>query len=871
MRKRTLRIAGAGGGPSRSRWFVAFLCGVLLLVAIGAPAAEKGRAEADPGTPFDLQGFIDGELKAGKKRIVVPPGRHRVAVTEFEHSEFAADDEPQLHVAGALGANARIHLLLAGLDGVEIVADGAEMICTEPTAAITFANCRNVTLSGLTIDYDPLPFTQGQITGLSPDKLVHEIELFPDYPAAAAGKGWKYEIFAPETGLLRFGSYYDFTIDRLGDRALRLTKTGPAKSEPGTERVGDIVALGWVDWTSGILPHAVFLNACTGMRLENVTLHAAASFGFFEFGCDGSTYRHCRVDRRPATSDPRRRAVPRMRSLNADAFHSKHAAKGPTYRDCVARFMGDDCVAINGDYYLVTECTNGKARVLAKHVMRIKKGGTVEVTTAAGRHATAPKVLDVAPAGTITDAEKAYLQSQPLDGRMKNNQFGVLTAAYEVTLEEPLNLPRGSVIAPADAVGNGFLVEGCDFGFNRSRGAIIKAGQGRIIGNRFTENWMEAIKLSPEFWWLEAGCGDDVIIEGNIITRCHDTAIRVSAYLASDRPLPAGAHNRITIKDNAIKDCPTPQIHVTSTDGLTVSGNTVAGGGEPATSGKAILLDSCLRWDVQKDFGIPVPEGVVWETGIEYANPDDEHLQLNLARPARGPGPFPAVLCIHGGGLCRGRRESCDKLCMTLAEKGYVAATISYRLAPRYQFPAAVHDAKAAVRWLRANAEQYAIDPDRIGATGGSAGGYLAQFLGVTPHVPRFEGDGGNAEQSTAVACVVNVYGPSDFVSDWDTSVDGKEVLPKILGGGLETHRELYVEASPLTWVKPDAAPTLCIHGTADTYVAHEQSVWLVEKLRAAGVEAQLLTLEGAGHGFKGADAEKADAALLEFFDTHLR
>ena len=609
----------------RRKLLGAFCCGVLLLVAVGAPAAEKGGAEAAPGTPFDLQGFIDGELKAGKKRIVVPPGRHRVAVTEFEHREFAADDEPQLHVAGALGASARIHLLLTGLDGVEIVADNAEMICTEPTAAITFANCRNVTLSGLTIDYDPLPFTQGRIIGLSPDKLVHEIELFPDYPAAAAGKGWKYEIFAPDTGLLRFGSYYDFTIDRLGDRALRLTKTGPSKSAPGTERVGDIVALGWVDRTSGILPHAVFLNACVGMRLENVTLHAAASFGFFEFGCDGSTYRRCRVDRRPAASDPRRRAVPRMRSLNADAFHSKHAAQGPTYRDCVARFMGDDCVAINGDYYLVTECTSGKARVLAKHTMRINKGKTVEVTTVAGRHATAPKVLDVAPAGTITDAEKEYLQSQQMDGRLKNNQFGVLTGAYEVTLEEPLNLPRGSVIAPTDAVGNGFLVEGCDFGFNRSRGAIIKAGQGRIVGNRFTENWMEAVKLSPEFWWLEAGCGDDVIIEGNIITRCHDTAIRVSAYLASDRPLPAGGHNRITIKGNAIKDCPTPQIHVTSTDGLTIHDNTVTVGAEPATLEKTLLLESCATIDVQKDFRIPIPEGVVSESGIESARPDAEH------------------------------------------------------------------------------------------------------------------------------------------------------------------------------------------------------------------------------------------------------
>jgi hypothetical protein len=237
--------------------------------------------------------------------------------------------------------------------------------------------------------------------------------------------------------------------------------------------------------------------------------------------------------------------------------------------------------------------------------MRITKGGAVEVTTVAGRHATAPKVLNIAPAGTITDAEKEYLKSQPLDGRMKHNQFGVLTSTYEVTLEEPLNLPRGSVIAPTDAVGNGFVVEGCDFGFNRSRGAIIKAGRGRIVGNRFTENWMEAVKLAPEFWWLEAGCSDDVTIEGNIITRCHDTAIRVSAYLGSDRPLPAGAHNRIVIKGNAMEECPAPQIHVTSTDGLAVSGNTVADDTQPVKQGKAILLDSCVRYDVQESFRAP--------------------------------------------------------------------------------------------------------------------------------------------------------------------------------------------------------------------------------------------------------------------------
>jgi acetyl esterase/lipase len=266
-----------------------------------------------------------------------------------------------------------------------------------------------------------------------------------------------------------------------------------------------------------------------------------------------------------------------------------------------------------------------------------------------------------------------------------------------------------------------------------------------------------------------------------------------------------------------------------------------------------------------------VPDDVVFETAIEYANPDGQHLQLNLARPRTGDGPFPTVLCIHGGGFRAGKRESYDGLVIRLAQKGYVAVTVTYRLAPKYQFPAAVHDCKAAVRWLRANAAKYKIDPERIGVTGGSAGGHLAQFLGVTAGVKEFEGDGGNAGQSSGVACVVNVYGPSDFTKSYGKSVDAAEVLPLFLGGNLETARKKHIRASPLSWVTPDAAPTLCIHGTEDKYVAHEQAVWIVEKLKASAVEAELLTLEGAGHGFQGKDLETAEAALIAFFDKQLK
>ncbi len=291
----------------------------------------------------------------------------------------------------------------------------------------------------------------------------------------------------------------------------------------------------------------------------------------------------------------------------------------------------------------------------------------------------------------------------------------------------------------------------------------------------------------------------------------------------------------------------------------------------PALFAIVALWVSSATAQSPKKAAIAVPDSVIFEQGIAYTSPDGQPIALDLARPKEGAGPFPAVICIHGGGFRAGNREGYDNLIVRLAEKGYIAATVSYRLAPKNPFPAAVHDVKAAVRWLRANAEKYHVDPARIGVTGGSAGGHLAQFLGVTGDEPRFEGNGGNPGVSSKVACVVNVYGPSDFTRSYGKSVDAAEVLPLFLGGNLETARFPHVLASPLTWVSKGDAPTLIIHGTEDKYVAHEQSVWLFDALKAHDVEAGLLTIEGAGHGFKGADAETADKAMFAYFDEHLK
>jgi acetyl esterase/lipase len=267
----------------------------------------------------------------------------------------------------------------------------------------------------------------------------------------------------------------------------------------------------------------------------------------------------------------------------------------------------------------------------------------------------------------------------------------------------------------------------------------------------------------------------------------------------------------------------------------------------------------------------PVPDTVVAERDVPYSAVGGRQT-MDIIRPrAASSTPRPAVLLVHGGGFRAGTKESYIPLAVKLAEHGYIAATIAYRLAPRNQFPAPLEDAKAAVRFLRANAAKYAIDPEHIGALGGSAGGHLVLMLGLTAGVDEFEGSGPNREQSSRVQCVVDEYGPTDFTQSYSKSVDAADVLPQFLGGDLNRSRLVHMRASPLNWVNPNAAPILAIHGTADTYVAYEQSLWLVDRLIAAGVPAELETISGAGHGFKGADALRADERAIAWFDKYLR
>ena len=505
----------------------------------------------DPGRDFDLQGFIDAAVRAGGTHVTVPPGRYRVDPQQSQH------------------------LVLRGLANVVMDCTGVEMICTETTRALTITDCTNVTLRGLTIDYDPLPFTQGRITGLSPDKRVHEVTLFDGYPRANAVRNEKYEVFRPDTRLLRRETPHLESVEVVDDARLRLTKAGGGPGDP--EEVGDLVVIAATHAPGGFAAHAVECSGSRQVNLEDVSVYASNCFGFLEHECVATIYRRCRYDRRPPETDLVARD-PRIRSGNADAFHSKHAIVGPRYLECIARFMGDDAVNICGDYSLVVATAGRTLRVLAKQDLNLRAGDTVELVAFDGSRLPDARVTEIRCDEAIRPDEKDWLVSQRMHQPYRTNADGHLSKGYEVDLDRDVDLPRGSVVASTQAMGNGFVIDRCTFGSNRSRGILIKASHGTITNCTLQGSWEIGILVSPEWWWLESGSSTDLVISGNSIIDCTTPGIVVVGRGGNGQIAPVGAHRNISIVGNTFRNVALPCILCTSTEGLTLSHNRFSAG-----------------------------------------------------------------------------------------------------------------------------------------------------------------------------------------------------------------------------------------------------------------------------------------------------
>lgn len=259
------------------------------------------------------------------------------------------------------------------------------------------------------------------------------------------------------------------------------------------------------------------------------------------------------------------------------------------------------------------------------------------------------------------------------------------------------------------------------------------------------------------------------------------------------------------------------------------------------------------------------------ERDIVFGRGGDTPLQLDLALPRESTAPCPAVICIHGGAWKAGKRQDLAQTIEVLAQRGFAAATISYRLVPSAQYPAQIEDCKAAVRWLRANAKKYNVNPDRVGAIGFSAGAHLCCLLGTTEKKDGLEGTGGNPEQSSSVQAVVSFFGPTDFtVRNWSKELE-QQVLMPFLGGSFDDKSEAYRQASPIVFARKNAPPFLFFHGSEDQLVGVRHSKLLCEKLQSLGGDARVVILEGEGHGWRGEKLTKTVEEMMGFLDERLK
>lgn len=233
---------------------------------------------------------------------------------------------------------------------------------------------------------------------------------------------------------------------------------------------------------------------------------------------------------------------------------------------------------------------------------------------------------------------------------------------------------------------------------------------------------------------------------------------------------------------------------------------------------------------------------------VQYCTGGKSPLLMDVFIPKQRNGtPTPAVLWIHGGGWERGDKSG-NSGAQFLANGGFVTASLSYRLSGDSPFPAAIEDCKCAIRFLRASAPKYGIDPDRIGVAGSSAGGHLAELVATADESAGLEGNGGWQNVSSKVQAAASYYGVSDLTTQFPPET--VQVIVKFFRGTEKEKPQLYRRASPIFYVSKDDPPLLLAHGENDDGVPFDQSVRMAKAYRRLGLSVEFIAVRNAGHDF---------------------
>jgi len=275
---------------------------------------------------------------------------------------------------------------------------------------------------------------------------------------------------------------------------------------------------------------------------------------------------------------------------------------------------------------------------------------------------------------------------------------------------------------------------------------------------------------------------------------------------------------------------------------------------------------------------VPIAKLGTVDNDITYTNIEGTALMMDIYYPRTATGAVPAIIYVHGGGWTSGDKESGAgiQFIPELISRGYLVASINYRLAPEFKVIDQIGDVKCAIRYLRAKAVNYGIDTRRIGVIGGSAGGHLVALLGTSDKSSNLEGNGGYYDQSSRVQAVVDLFGPADLTIMFESTP--AQWLQNVFGTSNFNSDDIR-RVSPVTYITGDDSPFLILHGDQDTVVQLEQSEIFFQKLQEANVPASLVIVKNAGHGFRpvpttaviSPSQQEMTVMVADFFDRYLK
>jgi hypothetical protein len=466
------------------------------------------------------------------------------------------------------------------LNNVEIRGNGSTIICNSQELAFRFLNCTNITVKDLSIDYDPLCFTQGVIVAKDPANLWFEVEIDPGYPVDNV-RNTRVQFYDPATRQLKrnsitTGEGHYSAFARIGTtRRFKLTKNA---AWVAFEKVGDLVVLDVVSTKANPAAHCFQLEKCQNATVQDVNIYGSNSFSFFEKDCRATHYNRCKVGRGAMAA-----GIPaRLRSGNADGIHSSLASVGPLVENCDIKHNGDDCIIVCGRSFPVCRIDSATKSiyVLSREGLPVfYVGDTLQQVLYAGTRGGRMKITAYE-SFVPTSADTHAVLSVYKDILFKNSY----TRGTKIQVDTLPSMGIGDVIYNESHTGKGFVIRNNKVGYNRSRGILIKSAHGVVHNNEIAGTAMNGILVAPEIHWMGGGFANNVEIKYNQLFECMfektnqgmpPGALSVWYVNGLGNVPPAGAFKQINVHHNTIQKCPYPAIVYSSVSGLQQAANEV--------------------------------------------------------------------------------------------------------------------------------------------------------------------------------------------------------------------------------------------------------------------------------------------------------